>query len=97
MFFGKGFELSIGISTTVAFVAQAKINVEVGTMVSIIGMICVMAGTTLLGQSGDMFPILRENGQRLRGHTVDVWERAEGGSIPPLPRHPNLLGVLTYG
>ena len=85
MFFEKVFELSIGISTSVSFMVQAKISVEVGAMISIIGMIGVMAGTTLLGRSGDMFPMLRENGHQLIEPTVDVRERAEGVRFPLAP------------
>ncbi len=64
-------------------------------MISIISMICVMAGTTLLGRTGDMFPLLRENGRQLIEPTVDVRERAERGSIPLSPRHLISIGRMT--
>ena len=66
MFFEKAVAFSFGVSVSISFMAKATINMEELAMVSLISMICAMAGTTLLGQVWfDAFPISRENGRRL--------------------------------
>ena len=48
----------IGIKSSAFFMIQLSLMMEVKMTISIIWMIGIVAGTTLLGRSGDMFPKL---------------------------------------
>ena len=49
------YEVSIGLMFASCLMMKISLTLEVNTI-----MICAMAGTALLGRSGDMFPKLRE-------------------------------------
>ena len=64
-----------------------KTRMEV-SMKTTIKVMCVVAGTALLGWSGDIVSILQENTHTEGAFTVTVRERAQGGFDSPLaPPH----------
>jgi hypothetical protein len=68
------------------------INVEVKIMIEAITM-CLAAGTALLGRSGDVSKAGRGTACTIEKNTFETWERAQGGSIPPSPRHFEAVSV----
>lgn len=79
--------LSAWIMASASLKVTVMINVEVKIMIKAIGTMCLAAGTALLGRSGDMFPKPGEKACTIKKSTFETWERAQGGSIPPSPRH----------
>jgi hypothetical protein len=61
-----------------------EIEMEVKIMISNILMMCVVAGTALLGRSGDMFPRLREGRHVGSRRTSFRYGRSVGGFNSPL-------------
>ena len=54
-------------------------------MISTIILICLAAGTVLLGRSGDMFPKLGEMVCTIEKGTVKIWEEHRGVQFLPRP------------
>jgi len=53
-------DISVRIMSSAPHMFYAVFNLEVKIMITTIIMICLAAGTALLGRSGDMFPKLGE-------------------------------------
>ncbi len=70
----KALALSVGIKASVSFIVSITATMEVSMMISTICAMCVVAGTALLGRSGDLFPTLREGERRTQEDAVEVWE-----------------------
>jgi len=70
-----------------SFTINLTVNMEVQFMINVIFLICLAAGTTLLGRSGVICSNAGRGGIRDNEHTVRNMGGAWGGSIPPPPRH----------
>ena len=90
----------VGIMLAVSFVirvaASVKANAVVmmktrmeGNMMTAVQVICVVAGTALLGRSGDMFPILQGNARGGVALTVSDMGVSAGGFDSPLAPPPH--------
>jgi hypothetical protein len=80
-------DLSVRIMSPLSLSINVAVVLEVQIMIRTITMMCLMAGAALAGRSGDLSPKPGERTHAIEEHACYVWERAQGGSIPPAPRH----------
>ena len=82
--------LSVIIMFSVTLFIRMTVKLEVKNMSTII-LMCLTAGTTLLGRSGGMFPKSGEKTLTIRKSTVNIWE--ECGEVRFLPRPADSLSL----
>jgi len=78
-------ELLVGIMSSFSLLINVKI--EVNIMINTIIMMCLAAGTALVGRSGDMFPKPRRIEYLDNYFTDIIWDVRRRGSIPLPSRH----------